>query len=334
VLEEAGEPQRLLIRGSHKNFGEAVPPAYLAALGGRAYPDAASARLRLAEQVTGPGNPLTARVIVNRLWRYLMGRGIVRTVDNFGKLGDKPTHPELLDWLAARFIEQGWSMKSLIREIVLSDAYQRSGDAPATTIEADPANDLFHSMPPRRLEAESIRDTILAVTGELDLTVYGPSVDVYYGHDTGQTKGDKKKGPLDGNGRRSVYLEIRRNATNPFLEVFDFPKPASTRGQRDVTTVPAQSLAMMNSLFVIDQASKWGKSMAEGSPATWRRVDEMFMRALGRPPSNTERDRSLTLINDLAGEHGVLPEKVMTDTRVWRDFAHALFNLKEFIYVR
>ncbi|MFN7922907.1 MAG: PSD1 and planctomycete cytochrome C domain-containing protein [Bryobacteraceae bacterium] len=333
VLDEAGEPARLLVRGNHKMFGPPVPHRYLEALDSQDYP-AASARLLLADAVASANNPLTARVFVNRLWRYMMGRGIVRSVDNFGKLGDKPTHPELLDWLAAQLVEDGWSVKKTLRRIALSAAYQRGGDTPAATREADPANDLFHSMPPRRLEAEALRDSILAVAGQLDLTMGGPSVDVYYAHDTGKTKGDKPKGPLDGNGRRSVYLEIRRNVTNPFLDVFDFPKPSSTRGQRDVTTVPAQSLAMMNSPFVIDQAEKWARSALEdGATAPAQRAGAMFQRALGRAPSPRELDRSLTFLADLATEHGATPA-LMTDFRVWRDFAQSIFNLEEFLYVR
>jgi len=311
VLEECPPPQPLLVRGNLKNAGQPVPARYLAALGSEPYPDACSSRLKLAEEVASASNPLTARVLVNRVWSHLFGRGLVATVDNFGKLGEPPSHPELLDWLAARFVEEGWSMKKLIRMMVTSRAYRMSSEGHE---QSDPSNIWLSRMPVRRLQAESIRDAMLAVSGGLDLTMYGQSVPVYYAHETGKTKGDKPKGPLDGNARRSVYLEIRRNATNPFLEVFDFPVPSTTRGQRDVTNVPAQSLALMNSQFVFEQAEKWAGRMKDSPDA----VSSMFQRALGRNPSPEERDRALSYLND-AGLHG---------------YAIALFNLKEFIYLR
>ncbi|MBS1825066.1 MAG: PSD1 domain-containing protein [Acidobacteria bacterium] len=306
ILEEAPGDHPLLIRGDHRKPGEAVPRRYLSALDSKPYPDARTMRLSLAEEIASPHNPLTARVIVNRLWQILFRRGIVRTVDNFGKLGEAPTHPELLDWLATRFVEDGWSVKRMLRLLATSQAY-RMGD---TVNPADPNNDTFHHIPLRRLEAEEIRDSILLAAGSLDEKMTGPSVPVFYAHDTGATKGDRPKGPLDGNGRRSVYLEIRRNATHPFLEVFDVYKPTSTRGQRDVTTVPAQSLALLNSPFVIEQAGKWAQKEPD--------VDSMFLRVFGRRPSGAERDSALTFQN-AEGRANLI---------------HALWNLKEFLYVR
>jgi hypothetical protein len=247
----------------------------------------------VADAVTSPDNPLTARVAVNRVWGYLFGRGLVESVDNFGKLGKAPGNAELLDWLAARFVEDGWSVKKLIRLLANSPLYKEE-------------------RAPRRLPAESIRDAMLAVSGSLDARMYGPSVPVFYAHETGQTKGDRPKGPLDGDGRRSIYTEIRRNATNPFLEVFDFPAPSTTRGERDVTTVPAQSLALMNSPFVIAQAEHWGRRNLS--------YDTMFEQALGRKPSPAEKDMLLSYVDGSANPR--------------RDAALALFNLKEFIYIQ
>jgi len=330
VLEEPASPQPLLVRGNHKSFGPVVPQRYLAALGGAEYEDRREARLRLAEEVASARNPLTARVMVNRIWARLFGRGLVATVDNFGKLGDKPTHPELLDWLAARFVEDGWSIRKAIRMMVTSRAYRMSSTAPARSRAADPANRLLSHMPVRRLDAESIRDAMLAVSGRLDLKMYGPSVAVYYAHETGKTKGDKPKGPLDGDGRRSVYLEIRRNATNPFLEVWDVPKPSTTRGERDRTNVPAQSLALLNSPFVIGQAARWGESLTAGGEPAEKRVDRMYRRAFGRPASAAERDRALSFLAEAARERGAEAESA----GAWADLAQSLFNLKEFIYVR
>jgi len=230
--------------------------------------------------------------MVNRLWQSAFRTGIVATPDNFGKLGEKPSNPELLDWLAGRFVEDGWSIKKMLRLLVTSQAYQSS------------------ELPIRRLEAEEIRDAILASSGQIDLTLYGPSVPVNYAHDTGATKGDRPKGPLDGKGRRSVYLEVRRNATNPFLDAFDVYKPASTRGKRDVTNVPGQSLTLMNSPFVVEESAKW----AETSP----HVDNLYLRIFGRHAMPAELDNAQSYLADLP----------------IASLIQALYNMKEFLYVR
>ena len=336
VVDEAGPDQRLLVRGNHNNLGEAVPRRYLSALapaGGEApvYDDPRLMRLRLAEAVASPANPLTARVMVNRIWQWMFRRGLVGTVDNFGKLGHRPTHPELLDYLAQRFIDEGWSIKRLLRLLATSEAYQMSSAAASPRVrEEDAANLLLTRQNARRLEAEEIRDAVLAASGELDDAMYGPSIETYYAHDTGKTKGDKAKGPLDGRGRRSVYLEVRRNVVHPFLEVFDVPKPASTRGQRDVTTVPAQSLALLNSEFIVDQSRKWARRLA-ASPDAHVRVERIFLNALGRPAVAVERDQALSFIASLAAEYSSADP---LDERKWQDLAQSVFNFKEFLYVR
>ncbi len=258
----------------------------------------------------------------------MFGAGLVRTVDNFGKLGETPSHPELLDFLADRFIQEGWSIKQLIRMLANSQAYRMESASSADAVKKDPANRLLSHMPVRRLEAEAIRDSILWVSGQLDGTMFGESIDTFYAHDTGKTKGDKAKGPLDGAGRRSIYLEVRRNVTNPFLEVFDLPKAATTRGERDLTNVPAQSLAFLNSPFVIDQAAKWALSTSGEASS---RIDEMFVRAFSRKPMPREKDRSLSFLEKLRGEHSSQPDP---ERAAWAGFAQALFNFKEFIYVR
>jgi len=208
-----------------------------------------------------------------------------------------------------------------------------SSMASPAAAERDPDNRLLSHMPVRRLEAEAIRDAILSVSGELDAEMFGPSIPVYYAYDVGKTKGDNPKGPLDGEGRRAIYQEIRRNTHNPFLEVFDLPAPASTRGERDVTNVPAQALTMLNSPFVILEAENWAKKLTLRQDQTAaERVDAMFEKALGRQPSASERDRAQTYLAMLAEEHGA--DDPMASTPVWRDFAQTLFNLKEFLYVR
>ncbi len=335
VIEEGGDAQRLLIRGSHKNPGDMVERRGLTALGGELFDDGPAARLGLARMVTSVDNPLTPRVIVNRLWASLFGRGLVATVDNFGKLGDAPSHPELLDWLAVRLVEDDWSLKKTLRRLATSRAYRMSSDVAVEALEADPDNRLLSHMPVRRLRAEQIRDALLAVSGRLDYEMYGPSVPVYYAYATGKTKGDQAKGPVDGKGRRSLYQEIRRNTHNPFLEVFDLPKPATTRGTRDVTNVPGQSLTMLNSPFVIGQAEVWAKALVEdGSETPADRFERMFVTALGRKPTASERDRALTYMAELDAARGVADAERMSEPASWQDLAQALFNLKEFIYVR
>ena len=322
VLDEAGPDQPLLVRGDHKNLGERVPRRYLEALGGESYSDPATTRLRLAEQVTDQRNPLTARVMVNRIWGHLFGRGLVATVDNFGRVGDTPSHPELLDYLADQFMREGWSIKGLIRRLVLTATYQLRSEPSARAAELDPDSRLLQHMPMRRLEGEAIRDSLFAVSGRLDRKVSGPSVNVHYAFAKGKSLGGPEKGPLDGQGRRSVYQEIRRNAHNPFLEVFDQPKSSATRGRRDTTNVPAQSLTMLNSPLVLSQVKFWGQQLAARSDAPSDTVRTMFLGALGRPPTPLELDRSL----------GYLGTKA--DADAWSDLAHAIFNLKEFLYVR
>ena len=333
VLEEGGPDQALLVRGNHKSLGEPVPRRFLTALRSEEYPDPRAARLRLADEVASPKNPLTARVAVNRIWKYLFGDGVVRTEDNFGKLGETPTHPELLDWLAARFVEDGWSVKKMVRVLATSRAYRMSSLSSPEAAEKDPDNRWLSHMPVRRLEAEAIRDAILAVAGELNPEMYGQSIPVYYAYEVGKTKGDNPKGPLDGAGRRAIYQEIRRNTHNPFLEVFDLPKPASTRGERDATNVPAQALTMLNSPFVIGEAERWAEKLTKRKDETpAARVEAMFEKALGRKPSAPESDRAQTYVAMLAIEHKA--EDPMESAPVWRDFAQSLFNLKEFLYLR
>ena len=336
LLDESAPEQALLIRGNHNSPGDRVPRKFLTAAGGASFGnDARMVRVHLAEAVTSPDNPLTGRVIVNRIWQRLFGQGIVRTVDNFGKLGQPPSHPELLDYLADRFIQDGWSIKEMMRLLATSQAYQMSSAASEKSKQMDPENKLLQHANVRRLEAEAIRDAILAASGELKQDMYGPSIRTYYAHESGKAKGDKEKGPLDGNGRRSVYLEVRRNVTNPFLDVFDVPKPSTTRGQRDVTNVPAQSLTMMNSPFVIEQAEKWAQRLvAEGPSDEHKKIVQVFLRALGRAPTAEEQEKAGSFLLVLAKEHGVPENELQANQRVWQDFAQAVFNFKEFIYIQ
>lgn len=330
VHEAVAFDQPLFVRGQITQPGEAVPRRFLEMFDDRPFPTELSGRLELADKVAGPTNPLTARLMVNRLWHHLFGRGLVGTVDNFGRLGQKPTHPELLDYLASRFIEHGWSIKETIRFLLMSRAYQQTALASADTRRLDPGNELLSHAPVRRLEAEAIRDAVLAVSGQLDLKMYGPGVNVYY---VAKTEGGGPKGPLDGDRRRSLYQRIRRNAHNPFLETFDAPKPMSTRGKRDATNVPAQSLTLLNDPFVIDQSVKWAKALVADGRGRDERVRAMFVRALGRTAAAEDLAGSREFLDELAAEHSIPPGEVEKSERVWQDFAQSLFCLKEFIYV-
>jgi len=316
VLETAAYDAPLLPRGDYLKPGELVPRGYLEVFGGEPYRTALSGRHELAEAIASPKNPLTARVMVNRVWHWLFGRGIVPTVDNFGRLGEKPTHPELLDFLAARFIEHGWSIKETIRFLVTTRAYALGSEPSAKALESDPANDWLSHMRVRRLEAESIRDSFLAISGQLKDTMYGEPADI--------------NGP-----RRSLYLPVRRTFLNPFLQVFDAPKPFTTLGRRDATNVPAQSLTLLNSQFVVDQSGKWAHAvMRDESDTPAARIRGMFTAAFGRPPSDEEIAAATGYLDSLAQDRQLSAKAELKDESIWKDFGQSLFNLKEFIYVR
>lgn len=340
ITDGTGEDSYVHIRGSYLNIGETVPRRNLTALGGQQMPtpaeDAGSGRLELAQSIIDPDNPLTARVQVNRLWHHLFGRGIVPTVDNFGYLGIAPSHPELLDHLAILFTQQDqWSNKAMIKRIVMTRAYRRASDRTDPAAESkDPTNRLLHRQNIRRLTAEGIRDTILMVSGSLDEKQFGPSVPVHL-TEFMQGRGRPKPGPLDGQGRRSIYISVRRNFLAPMMLTFDAPIPFSTVGNRNTTNVPAQALTLMNDPFVHDQANKWAQQLIkDGSTTAEERIDRMFTVALGRPPADAERQAALDFINDQAGQLNLGEDRLMADPRPWRELGHAMYNLKALIYVR
>jgi len=330
-----GRDARMGIRGSYTNLGEAVPRGTISFLGGpgaRAYSDG-SGRLELARNIARDDNPLTARVYVNRVWHYLFGEGIVRTVDDFGHLGEQPTHPELLDWLAQRFMDEGWSTKKLIHLLVSSSTWrQRSVPYPAA-VTADPENRLLHHMPLRRLEAESIRDTMLAASGRLNDCLYGPPINPY------RVAEDPTKrlycGPLDGDGRRSIYQKMTMMEPPKFLATFNQPIPKLTTGKRDATNVPNQALALLNDPFVVAMAEHWSQRALEtkvASPA--ERIEDMFTAAFARPPQPEETERFVAFAEQSAALRGVDPATLLDCQPVWQDVAHSIFNMKEFIYVQ
>jgi hypothetical protein len=332
-LAESGSPfeQPVLLRGDFRKPGELTSRRYLDVLSAAPFANG-SGRLELAEQIASQRNPLTARVMVNRIWHHLFGTGIVRTVDDFGHVGEAPSHPELLDYLSRRFVEDGWSVKKLIRSIVMAEAFRQANRANPQAGEVDPQNRLLHHYPARRLEAEAIRDVILAASGRLDAKLFGPSVHPY----RDKPNEDRRlfPGPLDGDGRRSIYIKTNLMEAPKFLGVFNFPGGKVTQGRRDITNVPAQALALLNDPFVLQQADVWAKRLVARPDSTLGvRLEHMFQKALGRPMESDERQRFEHAVHLLAEFNGVPTNAIMASEPVWRDVAHALYNLKEFIYV-
>jgi len=339
LLDGNGIDQFVLLKGSAARPGELSPRRFLEAIDGPdqpTWPEHSSGRLELADRVLDPANPLASRVVVNRLWHHLFGRGLVPTTDNFGKLGEPPADPQaqaLLDHLAVRFIEEGWGLKKLIRQIVTSNTWQMASTPSVAAAQQDPLNLLLHHYPLRRLEGEAIRDKILAVSGRLDSTVGGPSVEVYLTpfHDG---RGRPQSGPLDGNGRRSLYTKIRRNFLPSFLLAFDLPVPFQAMGRRNVTNVPAQALTLMNDPFVTEQAQVWARRLlAETSLSTKARIAQLYREAFAREPTAEEKAVAIEFLAAQAERHGADFATDPTNAAAWADLAHALFNTKEFIFV-
>jgi cytochrome c553 len=327
LLDGDGEDERVHIRGSHKTLGPEVPRRSLEVFSGteQPRPDKGSGRLELARRLTSPGNPLLARVMVNRLWQHHFGEGLVRSVDDFGKMGQAPSHPELLDWLARRFVDGGWSIKAMHRLILTSRAYRMSSqiDVASEPERIDPNNILLHRANLRRLESESIRDAILACSGTLKPAMFGPSVPVHLTEFMDGRGKPGSSGPIDGEGRRSIYQNVRRNFLAPFLMAFDSPPPASPMGRRNVSNVPAQALTMLNDPFVLGQSRLWGERLlAAGPRSAEARVESLYRTAYGRAPTAEERDGALAFV---AGHEG--------DAGTWGDLCHVLFNVKEFVFV-
>lgn len=326
-----GRNERLGIRGSYTDLGDPIARAHVRFLTDPPLAEpASSGRLQWAQHQVDGGNPLVARVYVNRVWHYLLGAGLVRTVDDFGHLGETPSHPELLDYLAARFVEEGWSTKKLIRLLVTSATWRQRSLPDPRAMEVDPENRLCHHTTLHRLEAEAIRDALLAVSGRLDPSLYGPAVEPYRTAEDSQKR--LFKGPLDGLGRRSIYLEMTLMEPPRFLALFNQPIPKQTVGRRDITNVPDQALALLNDPFVIEMARHWSeKVIADGSITPEQRIANMLEVALSRPARSEEISAITKLVRrsaELRGTSGDLLKQPL----IWQDVAHTIFNLKEFIY--
>jgi hypothetical protein len=309
----------LNVRGNFDVPGELIAPASLTMLRGESVGD----RLALADSLLDPEHPLTARVYVNRVWQWVFGTGLVATPDDFGRLGEAPSHPGLLDWLASEFIREGWSTKKLVRRLVMSATFRQSGQVSDAAHQRDPANRLLSHYPTRRLEAEAIRDALLAVSGRLDPRLYGRPILPH------RVAEDAKKrlfsGPLDGDGRRSIYQQMSIMAPPKFLVTFNLPDLRLPTGRRDVTNVPTQALALLNDAFVNELASHWGQRVAaDRSIPVDARLHAMFRDAFARDPSAAESQRWHSALQAFGGDTPV----------AWANLAHAFFNAKEFIYYR
>ncbi len=315
TLRDSGsEDMKVALRGSLLKPGPLAPRRFLRIVAGesREHFDRGSGRRQLAEAVVGPQNPLTARVFVNRVWMHHFGRALVRTPSNFGTLGETPTHPELLDWLAAAFMASGWSIKGLHRTIMTSATYQASSAFDAAGFEQDGDNRLIWRMTPRRMAVETWRDSLLSVTGELDLRPNGPAVD-----------------NIVSSRRRTLYAKVSRNdplSSDRFLRLFDFPIPRATNAKRTANVVPQQFLFMMNSPFMVERAKALAARLTREEASEERRMDRAYDILYGRSPSEEERETALRYLS--AGD-----DTGSSLTR-WQQLCQVLLSANEFMYIR
>jgi hypothetical protein len=336
AITESGpkpEPSYFLHRGSVDTKGSVMKPGVLSVITREepAFPEAPAGakssyrRKAFAEWLTAAGNPLFSRVMVNRIWQHHFGEGIVRTPSNFGKTGDRPTHPELLDWLASEFVARGWSMKAMHRLMVTSNAYRQASDDIAANNATDADNKYVWRMPRQRIEGEIIRDQILAVSGALDLRPYGPGVRPYidpslWQGSSGRTWGGKSDDDRS-TWRRSIYVHSKRTIPLPMLEVFDRPDAITHCARRNRSTIAPQALILMNNAFIRLQAGEFAKRLArEAGNALDKQVDLAFSLAFSRTPSATERTAAHEFLEGR-------PEALS-------DFCQALFNSNEFLYTQ
>ncbi|MCS6776440.1 MAG: DUF1549 and DUF1553 domain-containing protein, partial [Chthonomonadaceae bacterium] len=338
---------RVHIRGSTLTLGEEVPRRFLTVLGDtrtRPVNERQSGRLELAEWLTRPDHPLTARVAVNRIWQHHFGQGLVRTPDNWGFLGERPTHPELLDWLAAVFVEKpgtgsaspyacGWSLKKMHRLIMLSSTYRMSSTYNPQGALKDPDNRLWWRFNRRRLEAEPFRDAILAVAGRLDRTMGGsllttPNFEYV-------TNDQSANAAQYNHPRRSIYLPVIRNAVYDVFQAFDFGDPTMVNAQRASTTVAPQALIVMNSPFVLEQAKAWAGNLLQMTDRDDAgRIHFAYLQAFARPPGKAELQRALAYLARYEAQ--IAPTEADPSRRrlrAWSSLCHVLLASNEFIYL-
>lgn len=336
VTDDKVENVKVHIRGSILNLGPEVPRRFLTVVSGdKQTPlgDQSSGRLELAEWLAGPKHPLTSRVAVNRIWQGHFVEGLVRTPDNFGKMGEKPSHPELLDWLAATFVEKGWSMKAMHRLIMLSNSYQMSSTLNLKANELDPDNRLFWRMNRRRLEVEPFRDALLKVAGKLDTKMGGSLLAT---KDTDYVTNDQSRdGAQYTAPRRSIYLPVIRNSVFDMFQAFDFSDPSAVVAKRASTTVAPQALFMMNSPFVLEQSKYFAEDLLSQSGMTDdQRIRAAYLRAFGRSPQVGETTRITKFMaryeQHLAAKE---PDAAGRRLKAWQSVCQVLLASNEFSYV-
>ena len=329
----------VLFRGSPHSPADPVEPAFPSIFASPSSelpeisPSDHSARRRrvLAQWITSPENMLTARVMSNRIWQFHFGRGIVRSSNNFGQLGTPPTHPALLDWLGQRLIDGGWKLKSMHRLIMTSRAYQMSSAVQDDAMARDPNNDLFWRFNPRRLSAEEVRDSILAVNGSLNRQLYGPSI--YPTLSKEVLAGQSRPGSGWGNSseeqrnRRSIYIHVKRSLLTPLLSVFDFPDPDLTCENRFVTLRPGQALSLLNSDFIHVQAKRLAATIDFDETDDPEVVRQTVRAVLTRDATAAEIDDGGALIKNLQSEHGVTRERAV------ELYCLTVMNWNEFLFL-
>ncbi len=329
---------KIHVRGSHLSLGELSPRGFPKALSKseHSFASDASGRLDLANWMTSSDHPLTSRVLVNRLWRWHFGAGLVRSTDNFGNLGDAPSHPELLDWLARRFVESGWSVKSMHRLIMNSATYQMSTRFDAAAAEQDPDNRLLWRMNRRRLEAEAVRDSLLFVGGQLDTSLGGTLLQNKPREYVAGTASVNSTNYITN--RRSLYLPVVRSALYDPFQAFDFAEPTTIKGDRDTTTVASQALFMMNSDVMNEQSSRLADRLAAEFPESpTSRVSSLYYAALGRVPAEVETARALAFVEryrtavDVGGS--VASDAAAQDAAAWQALCRVILSSNEFLYV-
>jgi cytochrome c551/c552 len=329
IAEDTAANQKVLIRGDYHNLGEDAPRAIPAILTNVTTPPAkftGSGRLELANWLTEPEHPLTSRVMVNRLWTWHFGEGIVNTPDNFGRMGGRPSHPELLDYLAKRFVESGWSVKAMQRMIMLSSTYQMSSDGDAKSVEADPEDTLLSRFQRQRLSVEQMRDGMLAIDGTLDLTM-GGTLQNGSGGDSENGAGRLSLNPETVK-RRTVYLPLRRANLPSILNLFDFGDATTEMGKRSLTNVAPQALFMMNSEFVTERAKNIAKAVLDNAKLSNReRVEQMYFEVLDRKPAAAEIDSAFTYMESVKQKFKA------ADLDAWQSFCHILLGSNEFMYL-
>jgi hypothetical protein len=328
------EDAAVQLKGDPAKPGEVVRRHFLTVLNGEELSpgDPTSGRLQLAEWIVDRANPLTARVIANRVWLYHFGRGIVATPNDFGRQGKAPTHPELLDWLATKFMDSGWSIKSLHREIMLSRTYRLSSHRSEIAVERDPTNQWFGSFPRRRLDAEALRDTLLVLGGNLDVTPGGPHP---FPPQTEWkfTQHHPFKAIYDTN-RRSVYLMTQRIQRHPYLAIFDGADPSASTPVRLVSTTPLQALYLLNDPFVHEQSRQFAARLLKEGPDDSSRMERAWRLSLGRAPDAEEKQSGLAFLvstRQALAESGVPDDQ--QDVQTWQALVRVLFRLNEFIYL-